>query len=92
VGDSLNTPDPTFSPKITPLNTSDAHTVLLFVVLIVFFNLLFVLITVAQARAQGNRAWWLWGLISLAAPFVGYLIWRVFGASDDGSPGQLLPM
>ena len=40
---------------------------------------------------QGSENWWIWGLINLGAPFVGYLIWRLFGARVDGSPGQMLP-
>jgi hypothetical protein len=88
----MATPEPTFAPSITPLDVGDAHVAVIFVTLAVFFNLLFVMITIAQARAQGNRIWWVWGLVAFLVPFAGYLAWRMFGAVDDGSPGQLYPM
>jgi hypothetical protein len=70
---------------------ADLTAALPFVVMATFLDLLFVVVTVAQARAQENENRWTWGLIVLGAPFLGYLLWRLFGARDDGSPGSLLP-
>ncbi len=74
---------------ITPLTGVPGG--LIFGTLIVFFDLLCTAFTVAQARAQHNRKWWIWGLLTLVVPLLGYTLWRIVGAKDDGSPGQLLP-
>ena len=64
---------------------------MVFAAMAVGFGLLFALITSAQALSQGNRRWWLWGAIALLAPFLGYAVWRLVGARDDGSPEETLP-
>ena len=71
--------------------SGEIGTALPFIVMAVFFDLLFAGIAVAQARAQGNENWWIWGWMVLGAPFLGYFIWRLFGATDDGSPSELFP-
>ncbi len=75
---------------IVPLDTGSAG-VSAFAAIALLLGLTFALVTVLQARAQDNRFWWAWGLLALCTPFVGYLVWRLIGARDDGSPGQLLP-
>ena len=89
----MNAPGSTVMSAHTSVNlTGGDQTVMLFGTVLLFVDLLFVLVAVLQARSQDNRHWLVWGLLTLAAPFVGYAAWRLFGAKDLESPGELLPL
>jgi len=88
----MNAPDPTVMSAHTSVNlTGGDQTAMMFGAVLLFVDLLFVLAAVVQARSQDNRYWLVWGLLTVAAPFLGYAAWRLFGAKDLEKPGDLLP-
>ena len=88
----MNAPDSTVMSAHTSVNvTGGDRTMMMFGAVLLFVDLLFVLVAVVQARSQDNRYWLAWGLLTVAAPFVGYAAWRLLGAKDLVSPSELLP-
>jgi hypothetical protein len=84
----VNTTDPSLAPYSSPV--TDDNRVGVYVAIGLLMILTFSMLTIAQARAQNNRRWWAWGLLG-CVPVIGYGIWRLIGATDDGSPDEMLP-
>ena len=85
----MNTTDPSLALYSSPVTYDNRVGVYVAIGLLMGFT--FAIFTVAQARAQHNRYWWAWGLLTFCLPFIGYGIWRLIGATDDGSPDEMLP-
>jgi hypothetical protein len=83
---------PTFDPSTFGLPTytgQSSNTAMVFAVLAILFDLVFVLAVVKEALERDANPL-AWGLFTLCLPLIGYVIWKASASREDSPPDMSL--